>query len=91
VERGAPWHAGRRRGVAVAVAAFGYLTGQAGSRRTLGNGWSACGPAGGAVPDGRVLIELRIGVAVLRQAARPDLPGVHGRSATPTTARWPTG
>jgi hypothetical protein len=70
---GAPWP----RKVAVvaiacAVAAFGYLgLGQAGSRRTLGKRAVGLRPVQVVrMPDGGVrLIELRIGVAVLRQAA----------------------
>ena len=76
---GAPWS---RKvavvAVAAAVAAFGYLgLGQAGSRRTLGKRLVGLRPVQVVrMPDGGVrLIELRIGVAVLRQAAHVlDLP-----------------
>ncbi len=64
--------------VAVAVVVFGYLgLGQAGSARTLGKRLVGLRPVQVVrMPDGGLrLIELRIGVAVLRQAAHVlDLP-----------------
>jgi hypothetical protein len=64
--------------VAVAVVVFGYLgLGQAGSARTLGKRLVGLRPVQVVrMPDGGLrLIELRIGVAVLRQAAHLlDLP-----------------
>ena len=64
--------------VAVAAVVFGYLgLGQAGSARTLGKRLVGLRPVQVVrMPDGGLrLIELRIGVAVLRQAAHVlDLP-----------------
>jgi RDD family len=64
--------------VAVAVVVFGYLgLGQAGSARTLGKRLVGLRPVQVVrMPDGGLrLIELRIGVSVLRQAAHVlDLP-----------------
>ena len=64
--------------VAVAVVVFGYLgLGQAGSARTLGKRLLGLRPVQVVrMPDGGLrLIELRIGVSVLRQAAHVlDLP-----------------